>query len=131
MRIVAGDAGLDRIVAHRIYLRKSRGTRRVVSVAERTIATVARSGWFVFRGIFNVSGSGPVAYLARHRSMLALIMHRDLVGMTRLALFVAGVDQRPGSVQINCRGAIVSQSTESFGDEIVAGSYQETTQDEK
>ncbi len=66
VRIVAGDAGLQRIMGYGVDLWKARGTAWVIAVTKRAVAPFARRWQFVLNGCFNVRRSRPVADFTCH-----------------------------------------------------------------
>src|SRR3990172_11062821 len=77
MRIMASDAWLDRVVRHGINLRESSWARRVVAVAQGTIAPLSWGWRFVIEGGFRMRGCRPVAHLTGYGLVACCVMLFD------------------------------------------------------
>ena len=63
--------------------------------------------------------------------MAGPVVHFGDIGMAGRADFVSRIDERLGCDDINCGGAIMTQSAESLGDKIMAGANQTADQDDE
>lgn len=90
--IVTLDAGRAGVVADRINLREAGGPRRIVAVAEWAITPVARGGWFVFGGGFNMCRSSTVADFAGQRLVACGDEFFGLLGVADSAKFPTRID---------------------------------------
>ena len=99
VRIVAADTGLQRIVGHRIDLRKTGRPRGVMAMTQGAITTLLGDGRTNLHRILNVGSSRPMAHLARHIAVPPGVVHAgDIVMVFRGAdaeLVRAGLGERP------------------------------------
>lgn len=118
MGIVAGDAGLSRAMCYGNNLRKSRGPRRIVGVAQSAKTSFARSGRFVLRRILCVRARRPMTNFTGHSFV---IRQRFLINDLIVAIG-AGLLSRVlhflRYVVINRCGAVVSVLPKSGRSEI-------------
>lgn len=124
VRVVAGDAGLDGIVGDGIDLGKPRRPRRIVPMAQRTVAALPRCRRLVFCRRFHVRRPRPVAGLTGNRLVSRKAVHLYDVCMANRAPLPANVLHVSGHHRINGCGSVVSKSAKRLGHQVMPRCHQ-------
>jgi hypothetical protein len=91
MRVVATDAGHQRIVSDGLDLRKTRRPAGVIAVAKRTITSLARRGERVLGRSFGVCRRWAMANLASHSLVSGVAVGLDSLAVAEGACFPSGI----------------------------------------
>ena len=124
MRIVAANTGLQRVVSHRIDLRKASRAGRMIAVAQRARCALPGGDQMNLSRRLNVSRRRSMAHLAGHAVVPFGVVHLHDFVVAGGALLVPGVLQgKPGNFT-NCRGPIVPELTKGFWNQELPGQYE-------
>ncbi len=123
MRVVAGAAGLERIVNGLDDLGESGGTRRVVGVAADTGASLTRNRGPSLLRVLCVVGGGTVAAFAGQPSMVRAGLLLSFFRVAIDACLRSRIAQRLCGNRRKRRGAVVAELPERLGHE--AGAQQQ------
>ena len=125
MRLVTGVAKHALGMRNGVHLRETLGLGGVLLVATPTEVGYIGQLRPVGRWVVGVFGQRAVTGLTVHARMLAALMRLGLCIVTKDALALAGVSDRPGADHVERAGAIVSVFPKILGDYHLADDQKE------
>lgn len=129
--IVAANTGLQRVVSHRIDLRKAGRAGRIVAVAQRASGALPGGDKMNLHRRLDVSCRRSMAHLASHAVVPFGVVHLNDFVVAGGALLVPGVLQgKPGNF-IHCRGPIMPELTEGLRNQKLPSQYEPQNQQAK
>ena len=131
MGIVAANTGLQRIVSHRIDLRKAGRAGRIVAVAQRASGALPGGNQMNLHRRLDVSCRRSMAHLTSYAVVPFGVVHLNDFVVAGGALLVSGVLQgEPGNFT-NCRGPIMPELTEGLRNQELASEHKPQNQQAK